>query len=180
MFEITKEKEILCTRGDVGVFSVSATVDGVKQQFQIGDAIRFRVFEKKNCEEVAIEKFISIDVHNLSEDATAVTINLTETDTRIGEIINKPVDYWYEIEHIDAGGNVRTIVGYDDDGAKIFRLYPEGKEKSNPVMPRDIPVIDKELDTESCRPVENQAVARAVLRLEEMIKELSDKVDSIN
>ena len=54
-----------------------------------------------------------------------VTISLSSTDTRIGEIINKPVDYWYEIE-LNPDTTPQTIIGYDADGPKILKLFPEG------------------------------------------------------
>ena len=60
-------------------------------------------------------------------EAESVTINLTKEDTKIAEIINKPVDYWYEIE-MNPDTEPQTIIGYDEDGEKIFRLYPEGSE----------------------------------------------------
>ena len=38
--------------------------------------------------------------------------------------MNKPVEYWYEIEL----NNEHTVIGYDDNGAKIFMLFPEGSK----------------------------------------------------
>jgi len=51
---------------------------------------------------------------------------LSSDETRIGDYINKPVTYWYEIE-LNPNNNSTTIIGYDDDGPKQFKLYPEGK-----------------------------------------------------
>ena len=45
-------------------------------------------------------------------------------DMKIGEMLNKQVEYWYEIEL----NNDETIIGYDDDGAKKLILYPEGAD----------------------------------------------------
>jgi hypothetical protein len=59
--------------------------------------------------------------------STKVSISLLSADTKIGEYINKPTDYWYEIE-LNPDTAPQTIVGYDEDGAKVFRLYPEGRE----------------------------------------------------
>jgi hypothetical protein len=50
---------------------------------------------------------------------------LSKEDTKIGKKVNKPVDYWYEVE-LNPDTYPQTIVGYDEDGAKIFKLYPEG------------------------------------------------------
>ena len=68
--------------------------------------------------------------------------------------------------------NPQTIIGYDEDGAKIFKLFPEGNELPDYVPdPEDIPVVDKALDLTSTRPVQNQAIARAVVRLEAATKD---------
>lgn len=61
------------------------------------------------------------------EDTTQVEMALYGEDTKFGEVISKPVDYWYEIE-LNPDTNPQTIVGYDEEGAKIFKLFPEGKD----------------------------------------------------
>ena len=83
-----------------------------------------KVFTKKNCNDVVLQKIITVE-----EPCTAIDIVLTSEDTKIGDIINKPVDYWYEIE-LNPDTNPQTILAYDDDGAKIFTLYPEGGDVS--------------------------------------------------
>lgn len=41
-------------------------------------------------------------------------------------MVNKPTDFWYEVE-LNPDTAPQTIIGYDKEtGAKIFRLYPEG------------------------------------------------------
>ena len=55
-------------------------------------------------------------------------ISLNKEDTTIGDIINTPIDYWYEVQ-LNPETNPQTIIGYDENGAKIFRLYPEGVEE---------------------------------------------------
>ena len=120
MFKI-EDTNIQITRGDVGVISLLAEdVEGRDYLFVKGDIVRMKVFEKKNCNNVVLEKIVEVQ-----EPATSVDILLTSEDTKIGEIINKPVDYWYEIE-LNPETNPQTILAYDDDGAKIFTLYPEG------------------------------------------------------
>ena len=47
-------------------------------------------------------------------------------DTDFGELGNEIVDYWYEVKVNED----RTILGYDDSGAKIFKLYPTGESKT--------------------------------------------------
>lgn len=165
MITVNEDKSIYLTRGDVGAFSVTADINGEGYTFQPGEIIRFNVFEKKNCEKVVIYK--TVPVLEASEE---VQIVLTESETRIGETISKPTDYWYEIELVDINGKVQTIVGYDEDGAKILRLFPEAKAEKAPIIPEDVPIIDSELDVTSHRPIENQAVARAIIELRELIK----------
>lgn len=91
--------------------------------FSSGDVIRFKVFKNKECNCVEIQKDFEAE-----DSATSVTISLTSEETTIGELINEHVDYWYEIE-LNPDTNSKTIVGYDNKGAKIFRLFPEGGAK---------------------------------------------------
>lgn len=125
MFVIDSDKVIHITRGDIGTIEVSANKSEDEAYiFQPGDEVRLRVFVKKNHENVVLMKDVRVE----SEGET-VDIPLLKSDTTIGEIINKPVDYWYEVE-LNPKTNPQTIVGYDRDGPKIFRLYPEGGDKS--------------------------------------------------
>lgn len=122
MFVINEDKTINCTRGDAVVFSVRANVDGIAYTFKEGDVVRFKVFAKKECEDVVLQKDVTV-----AEETNEVEIELDGADTSIGEFISKPVDYWYEIE-LNPETYPQTIIGYDEDGAKVFKLYPEGGE----------------------------------------------------
>ena len=64
----------------------------------------------------------------ITEDTKEAYIYLDEEDTKIGEVIAKPRDYWYEVE-LNPEIQPQTIIGYDEDGAKVFRLYPEGGDR---------------------------------------------------
>jgi hypothetical protein len=121
MIIVNEDNSIYVTRGDDVSFGVSVTIDEAPVVFQKGEKLHFKVYEKKNCDNVVIDKTITI-----TEAIDSVQIRLTDEETKIGDTINKPVDYWYEIEYIDNSGNIQTVVGYDEDGAKIFRLFPEG------------------------------------------------------
>lgn len=170
MFEINEDKTINITRGDIGAFTVDALNEaGEKYLFQKGDVVRIKVTEKKACENVMFQKDFVVE-----EETEQVEILLTEEETKIGEVISKPTDYWYEIE-LNPLTNPQTIIGYDEDGAKILRLYPEGND-IEPVepTPEDIPVVDEELDITSERPVQNQAITRAMLNLQEEIERVED------
>ena len=165
MFEIYDDMSIYITRGDVAFFSVTADDNGTPYKFKTGDVVRIKVFKKKDCADVAFQKDFPV-----IEECEKVDIILTEAETKIGDVISKPVDYWYEIE-LNPYTNPQTIIGYDDDGAKIFKLFPEGRDlEPSDITEEDIPVVDNELSLTSQRPVENQAVTRAILGLSEEIK----------
>lgn len=120
MFVIGSDMTINITRGDAAVFTVSANIGEEAYQFKKGDIVRFNVFAKKNCSNVVLKKDVTVNTAS-----NTVEISLKSKDTKIGEIINKPTDYWYEVE-LNPDTNPQTIIGYDDDGAKIFKIFPEG------------------------------------------------------
>ncbi|MBQ8796539.1 MAG: hypothetical protein IJZ54_08965 [Clostridia bacterium] len=122
MFVINDDMTIYATRGDTGVFNVMAKLDDTDYTFRKDDVVRFKVFEKKKCDRVVLQKDVKV-----TEETTTVQITVEDSETKIGDIINKPVDYWYEIE-LNPEKNAQTILGYDEDGPKIFRLFPEGGE----------------------------------------------------
>lgn len=121
MFKI-EDKKIHLTRGDAATIKVSAISGETNYTFQIGDAVRLNVFKAKDCNCVELTKDVVVDT-----ESEWVEISLTSEDTTIGEIINKPTKYWYEIV-LNPDTNEQTIIGYDLDGAKEFILYPEAKE----------------------------------------------------
>jgi hypothetical protein len=123
MIIVNEDNSIYLTRGDDVAFEVGAKSKGETITFNVGDKIHFTVTGKKNCGNVVLDKTVPVNA-----ETEFVTIRLTDEETKIGEVISKPVDYWYDIELIDRNENIYTIVGYDEDGAKIFRLFPEGEE----------------------------------------------------
>ena len=125
MFKINEDKSIYLTRGDIANISVSATTsDGELYQFKQGDIVRFKVFKRRDCGCVELQKDFPATM-----GTTLVTIFLTGEDTKIGEVISKPTNYWYEVE-LNPDTNPQTLIGYDEDGEKIFRLFPEGSEQA--------------------------------------------------
>lgn len=171
MFTINDDLSIYATRGDTVFFTVTADENGAPYTFQAGDVLRIKIFEKKNAEEVVLEKCFPV-----TAATTDFTILLTEEDTKLGEVISKAKDYWYEVE-LNPFTNPQTIIGYDEDGAKVFKLFPEGADSEIPeVKPEDIPVVDDELDMTSNRPVQNQAIARAIVNIAAAVKVAEDTV----
>lgn len=123
MFKINSDKSIYLTRGDIANITIlGATEDGDTQSFKAGDVLRLRVFKKKDCQCVVIQKDVTLET-----DSVEATISLKSEDTKIGEIINKPVDYWYEVE-LNPDTEPQTIIGYDEEGSKVFKLFPEGSD----------------------------------------------------
>jgi hypothetical protein len=120
MFKINEDKSIYLTRGDHVSFTLVANDNGEAHTFRQGDLVRFKVFEKKNCDNVVLKHDVRV-----SYDTQEVEIALSGEETKIGDEINKPTDYWYEVE-VNPEIQPNTIIGYDEDGAKVFRLYPEG------------------------------------------------------
>lgn len=112
---------IMINRGDVLNLSLSlSTSSGDPYTFQDGDKVVFSVYLKgKMSEGAVLLKEITV-----SGSQQTIEINFTKEDTKIGDLINKPVEYWYEVEL----NNEYTVIGYDEEGAKLFMLYPEGSK----------------------------------------------------
>lgn len=124
MFKINEDKSIYLTRGDIASILVSAKqLDGDDYIFKVGDIVRLKVFKKRDCGCVELQKDVEV-----LEETTKVTINLSKEDTKIGEVISKPTDYWYEVE-LNPDTVPQTIIGYDEYGEKVFRVFPEGSDK---------------------------------------------------
>lgn len=114
-------KTISINRGDDKVgFIFSIPTNSGKYIFQAGDEIKFSVYNAKELEKNAlIYKLIVVE-----SETDSVDISFTKEETSIGEILNKPVTCWYEIQLND-----NTIIGYDEEGAKKFIVYPEGSDE---------------------------------------------------
>lgn len=121
MFKIEKNK-ILVNRGDFGIIDFRIPLDATTDYtFEIGDVISFGVYPTSQYEKVPlIYKEITVE----EPDTTSIEIVLESNDTKIGPIINKPVQYWYEIQL----NKEQTVLGFDKEGPKIFMLYPEGSD----------------------------------------------------
>lgn len=120
MFTMNDDLSIHVTRGDVVFFDVTADDNGVAHKFQPDDVVRIKVVKKKDYGSVVIKKDITV-----IEESETVGIFLSGEDTKIGEVISKPVEYWYEVE-LNPDTYPQTIIGHDENGAKVFKLYPEG------------------------------------------------------
>lgn len=176
MFVVNEDLSIYATRGDIVFFDVSADDHGTPYKFQPGDIVRISVYGKKDAESVVLQKDFPV-----SEVSETVFIYLEEQDTKIGESISKHKDYWYEVV-LNPDTVPQTIIGYDEDGAKVFRLFPESEEIEDTYAPKeeDFPVVDEELDMTSPRPVANSAIARAVATILDTCDRTNDAVANIH
>lgn len=114
-------KQIQINRGDSTTLKINANdSSGDPYTFKVGERVKLSLTERKNEDNVVLEKIIDVDT-----EQDYVNISLTSEDTKIGDIINKPVTYWYEISLLTLNNEVQTIIGYDDNGAKEFVLNPE-------------------------------------------------------
>jgi hypothetical protein len=125
MFEIDADKTIHLTRGDIATIEVSTKdkATGEAHVFKAGDVVRLRVNEKKDYGRIMLMKDVAV-----TGDTTVVAISLNKEDTKIGELISKPRDFYYEIE-VNPETAPQTIIGHDREGAKVLRLYPEGSDE---------------------------------------------------
>lgn len=129
-FRIIKEtKQIELTRGDIGTIRVFAKIDNTDYTFKVGDVVRLTVFKRRDCHCIELIKDTIVE-----EESQYVDICLTEEDTKIGDIISKDTDYWYEIV-LNPDTAPQTIVGYEmhpqtnKPWLKIFKLLPEANDK---------------------------------------------------
>lgn len=117
MFKIDDiSKTIHISRGDGATIQVKG--NGGEYEFQPGDILRLRIYKKKDYTEPVMEVETTV-----TDETTSVDIVLTKDNTIIGDDINKPKTYWYEISL----NETITIIGYDEDGAKEFIIYPAEK-----------------------------------------------------
>ena len=174
MYKVNEDMSIYATRGDVVLISVSAMNGDEAYVFQAGDVVRFKVCSKKNCADVLLQRDFAV-----VEETESVELLLTEEDTKFDDVISKPTDYWYEVE-LNPFDYPQTIIGYDEDGAKIFKLFPEGGDVNDePITEEDIPFVDSELDSTSTRPVENQAISRAVIKMNGRVTSVEQRMDDV-
>lgn len=162
MFYI-EDNVIHLTRGDVMFFPVSCKDRETGEQyiFQPGDVLRFSVSGKKNVETVYLEKDFAV-----TTPSEEVIMFFDESETKIGEPINKATDYWYEVV-LNPEVKPQTIIGFKEEGAAILKLYPEhvSAVKEPEELPENERVLDDELSVLSDRAVKNKVIAKAMLTI---------------
>ena len=123
MLVIHDDNSIYLTRGDIASIQITAlNSSGEEYLFKNGDIVRFSIFEKGRYDNLVLRRDVEV-----TTETKFVNINLSGNDTKIGELINKPKPYWYEVE-LNPDTAPQTIIGYDNNGPKILTLFPEGVE----------------------------------------------------
>lgn len=121
-------KTIQINRGDDGLgFDFKIPINDTDfYTFQTTDTIKFGVYEAKGLDKPAVLLKEIVP----AEESQTLHITFTKEEMTIGQLINKPVDYWYEIQLND-----KTVIGYEKingkDDPKIFTLLPEGSDTTN-------------------------------------------------
>ena len=117
-----KGTTIYINRGNKLLFNYQIINGDEPYEFVENDKIRFSIYNKKGLNQEALvqKEFDTV----VGEDN--VDIELTSEEMKIGEMANKEKEYWYEITL-----NEETVLGYDEEGAKILILYPEGKDNDD-------------------------------------------------
>lgn len=91
-------------------------------EFKVGDVLTFGVYKRKAMSEKAL---LLKDFKVEKDGTTEIVMEFDPEEMKIGDLINKPTQYWYEIQL----NREQTVLGYDDiTGAKILELYPEGSD----------------------------------------------------
>ena len=124
MFTILDDKTICLTRGDTARIEVQLKYDS-------GSAVTsgtayLRIMEKKDCAVSKVEKSAGV-----ASGTASFSIEAADTkESLCHKIISKPMDFWYEVS-LETSGVAQTVIGYDEEGPKIFRVYPEGGAKES-------------------------------------------------
>lgn len=116
------DNEIQFNRGDEDQLPFKIPINKEKTefyQFKPGDLVTFGIYEKKGYDKPALvlKKIV------IEKTTEVCYIPLLSEDTRFGELINKPVEYWYEVSL-----NKQTVLGHTKKDARKFWLLPEGSD----------------------------------------------------
>ena len=105
-------------RGNRLIFDYTIDNNGSDYVFEEDDIVTFSVYRKLEMDdEPVVNKNFAPEV-----GTTMVSIDIPNEEMRIGEPINQPEEYWYQIRL-----NEDVVSGYNSSGPKKLILYPEGK-----------------------------------------------------
>lgn len=116
----TEGTTIKIFRGDCGNIYFSKTdSEGNIEQFKKGDKVVLSVKNNFGESTALLRKEFVVE-----SDSDKVEISFSKEDTKFVDLISEPIDYEYDIKVNDC----HTIIGHDDSGSKIFRVYPSGSD----------------------------------------------------
>lgn len=121
MIKIDEDKTIHLTRGDAtnDINKLVVSMDGVT--FAANDTLKLIVVKKKGyTSEIVFSK-----EQTITDAGDEVEFELTSTDTSTFPLENKQKEYWYDFV---LNGDT-TILGYDEEKAKKFIVYPGGLDE---------------------------------------------------
>lgn len=113
MFKIVN-KTFHVSRGNSGIVNLTLK----SGNFNTDDIVTLRIYEVQGLDAEPIKTISSV----VEFDGQTATLIMDSEDTDFGDLGNEVTDYWYEIKVNED----KTILGFDDSGAKIFKLYPTG------------------------------------------------------
>lgn len=104
------------TNGDEGSITFSS-----KDGSNLTGQLVFRIYEKNGFD--SQPKYNKEFTLPGDTSSYVLTFNSSDTYDNFENPINGKEEYWYELK---IGG--KTVLGYDETGAKIFYLYPTGQD----------------------------------------------------
>lgn len=113
-----KNKNIYLNRGD----AVNIQVACNNATFEANDYIKFYIMEQDKSSNVLFEKKFTIAAESNTVD---IVLTADETKSICSAFDSGYKAFWYEIEYNDS----ITLMGYDDNGPKLFIMYPEAISK---------------------------------------------------
>ncbi len=113
-----KDNNIYINRGNKLLFSYKIKNGDEYYSFVTGDTIGFAIYNAKGLNQSPL---VSKEITPIV-GSDSVDIELSSEEMKIGEMLNKEKECWYEITL-----NGETVTGYDNTGPKKLILYPEGK-----------------------------------------------------
>lgn len=109
-------------RGNTLRFDYSILGGDTPYIFEEDDVIVFSIYEAFGLENEP-KLFMEFKPE---PDTSEITIVIPKDKMKFAPMSSMEQDYWYEITL-----NEETVLGFDDDGAKIITIYPEGKAPEN-------------------------------------------------
>lgn len=112
-----QNKKFYVTRGDGGQISIPIDNYTLKEN----EVAQLRVYEKEGLDQEP--KLVKDGTNDIATNS--VVVDFLSADTLIGDPTNEVIEYWYEIKI----GGEKTVICFDESGAKLFYLYPGGQDK---------------------------------------------------